>query len=81
MKYMVAAVVLILLTFLVACQRVPERQEPVQQGIVGQDTLPQSVEIVTDQHTKCQYLHSNSGGITPRLGRGGRPICETTNVQ
>jgi hypothetical protein len=45
-----------------------------QRGIVGQNELPNYVEIVTDQHTGCQYL-TMPGSITPRLDDAGVPIC------
>lgn len=30
----------------------------------------------TDARTGCQYLETAGGGITPRLDRDGRQICE-----
>lgn len=34
--------------------------------------------LYTDAMTGCQYLSSGGSGITPRLDRDGRHICEET---
>lgn len=48
----------------------------VSKGIVGQDTLPDWVNIITDQDTGCQYLISNNGGLVKREG----VACPTKNL-
>lgn len=37
---------------------------------------PSGLKIYTDSRTNCQYLSSQSGGLTPRLDRTGIQICE-----
>lgn len=32
----------------------------------------------TDPETKCEYFIPNNGGITPRLGTDGFPLCQNT---
>ena len=34
------------------------------------------LRLRTDARTGCQYLESTSGGLTPRLDRGGQHICD-----
>ena len=34
------------------------------------------LNLRTDARTGCQYLESMGGGLTPRLDRNGRHICE-----
>lgn len=59
-----------------SCLTLGCNQAPAQ-GIVGQDSLPESVTVVTDQNTQCEYLMGPSGSLTPRLGQGGKPRCGT----
>lgn len=33
------------------------------------------VNLITDYGTGCQYLETNSGGLTPRMNAEGRHIC------
>lgn len=33
------------------------------------------MEILIDNQTQCEYLHTPSGGLTPRIARDGKPIC------
>jgi hypothetical protein len=34
------------------------------------------LKLRTDARTGCQYLESRGGGLTPRLDRNGRHVCE-----
>jgi len=34
------------------------------------------MEVLIDARTNCQYLHTPSGGLTPRLNRDGAQICD-----
>lgn len=33
------------------------------------------MQVLVDAKTNCQYLHTPSGGLTPRLTSDGKPIC------
>lgn len=40
------------------------------------------IEVYIDNDTGCHYITANHGGVTPRLDRQNKPICEsyeTTN--
>lgn len=54
--------------------------EPESQVVVN-TPLPDYLYFETDKDTGCQYIIYPGSGITPRLGRGGTPICETTTMQ
>ncbi len=43
----------------------------------GEYGWPSGVIPRTDSLTGCQYLETSGGGITPRLDREGRHICDT----
>lgn len=51
---------------------------------IGLDTTDTSdgarsgMDLRTDHGTGCQYLESTGGGLTPRLGRDGKQVCEVT---
>lgn len=34
------------------------------------------VSLITDHGTGCQYLRTGWGGITPRIGPDGKPVCK-----
>ena len=34
------------------------------------------LRLRTDARTGCQYLESTGGGLTPRLDRNGKHVCE-----
>ena len=68
---------LIPLLMLAACGPKVEHEDVVDaasvtvtKGLVGQDTLPDWISIVTDQDTGCQYLASTSGALVKREGSG-----------
>ena len=37
--------------------------------------------VYVDDLTGCQYLRTYKGGITPRLNKDGKQICEVKNVE
>jgi hypothetical protein len=34
-----------------------------------------NLRILIDHGTKCQYLKTSNGGLTPRLDAAGQPLC------
>lgn len=39
------------------------------------------MSVYVDDLTGCQYLRTYKGGITPRLNKDGKQICEVKDVE
>lgn len=68
----------LLLAVLVGCAQAPDASAPTSVERRGIEDTKAQVSRYIDPETGCEYLVSwiyKGGGLTPRLGPGGEPMC------